>query len=352
MLAQDAERRAEQHAAEDRGRAAGLQRRGPAAERCRRDADRQIEPPDPHAIAIGRCATASARPPRVSASSVPLCSAARSAGSLDRRRGDAAARRGPGDRDVERVGPEAHGDVHVGRVVERVEEVLDDPVGRELHAGGQRARAAVDRQARLGALRPQQHRLEVRERRLRRDGVGLVGAAQDADHRAHLLERPPAALLDVQQGRRGLRALLRRAALGERRQLAQSALQQLVEIGRQARAVHRDLHARPVVARLAQGDGLLLETLDVAPAHVHEPRDDPHARQQDADVDAGLVERRARVPAEREARGADPEQPPCDRAAPSEPRACREDAGRTRPGRRARSACRSRTARCSGRSRR
>ena len=135
-----------------------------------------------HAMAAtGSRAIASARPPRVRASSVPRCSCARSRARPERGADVAAAAGGPGDADLERVLAEAHADLDAGRVVERAQQVLDDPVGRQLHAGGQHARAALDGQARGVALVAQDERAQRRERRRRR-GRGVV-VAQDADDR-------------------------------------------------------------------------------------------------------------------------------------------------------------------------
>src|SRR5436309_2675440 len=70
----------------------------------------------------------------------------------------AAAACGPGDADLERVLSEAHADLDAGGVVEGAQQVLDDPVGRQLDARGEHARAALDDKARGVALIAQDER--------------------------------------------------------------------------------------------------------------------------------------------------------------------------------------------------
>ena len=106
-------------------------------------------------------------------------------------------------------------------------------------------------------------------------GCGASGAslvvAQHADDRAHLLERAPALGLDLGQQR----ALVLGLAFGQRGQLGQAALQQRVELGRQAGALARDLEPRVLVAGAAQLTCARVELLDHARAAAHDQAEAP-----------------------------------------------------------------------------
>ncbi len=179
------------------------------------------------------------------------------AGALDAPRRRAGAAR-PGDGQLERVVAEADAHVDVGRVLERVEQVLDDPVGRQLDPG-RAARAGCPRRV---SRAPAPLARTSSASRWVSVGCGAVGAAasslaQHADDRAHLLERAAALALDVGERRRGgvgvrsARAGVRqRAPSSPRRRCSSSSSSR-----RQPRPVGRDLEAGALVARRAQLGG-------------------------------------------------------------------------------------------------
>ena len=77
--------------------------------------------------------------------------------------------------------------------------------------------------------------------------------AQHADDLAHLVERAAALVLDLPQRRRGERRIGDLPArLGQRGELAEAALQQRVELGRDARPVGGDLELCAPLAHLVQ----------------------------------------------------------------------------------------------------
>ena len=141
-----------------------------------------------------------------------------------------------------------------------LEQVLDDPVGRQLDAGGQHARAALDGQARVVALVAQD------ERRAGDVSVGGGEVGASSSRRTPTISRISSsvarlAVLDLRERRRGGRAVAgdRGAGVGQPRQLAQAARQQLVELAREARAVGRHLEPSALVARRAQLLGAVLQ---------------------------------------------------------------------------------------------
>ena len=140
---------------------------------------------------------ASARRPCVVASRVPWCSSTRSR-ALSMASSPACGR-GP-DGELERIVAEAHAHFDAWGVVERCEQVLDDPVRGQLDAGRQNVGTALDGQPRVVALGAFQQRLEVGQGRLRlRWEIGAV-VAQYTQNRAHLLKRASALALDLDEG--------------------------------------------------------------------------------------------------------------------------------------------------------
>jgi hypothetical protein len=198
----------------------------------------------------------------------------------------------PRHAELERLGGEAHGHLDARSVGERLQQLLDDPVGRQLDAGRQRLWVALDLQARARALRAHEQRLQVRERGLGRHRRIAVVVAQHADDRAHLVERAPALLLDLGQrgsGGPGIRGL--RAALGQLGERAESALEQLVELGGQARALGGDLQPAAFIARMAQLTGARLELAHEPPTRAHEAPDPPHRQGHRGDERDGVGRR-------------------------------------------------------------
>ena len=223
----------------------------------------------------GSDATASARPPRTVASSVPCCSRARS-----RARSIAALAR-------RRAGPETPSSSassakrtrtsYVGGVLERREQVLDDAVGGQLDRRGQDPRVALHRQPRVRAFGVHEQRFEMRQRRLRpRRELGRV-VAQHADDGAHLLERGPARALDVDQRRRRRRAVAGAPAFAPPCVRApRGGAGAARRAAGHARAVGGDLQPGALVARLAQLRRALLQLVRDLPARAHDPADSPH----------------------------------------------------------------------------
>ena len=225
----------------------------------------------------GRETTASAWPARTVASNVPRCSRARSRARSIAARAPPAA--GPETAELDGVVAEAHADRDVRRVLQRVEQLLHDPVRGQLHRRGQRARAALDGQPRVRALRAGEQRLQVGERRLwRRRGERRVGA-EHADGLAHLLERGPALALDrgEQRGRLG-RIVRARPRVREPADRADLPVQHVAELAAQPRAVGGDLEPGALVARAPQLDRPGAQLVGREPARMDEPADAPHRR--------------------------------------------------------------------------
>ena len=114
-----------------------------------------------------------------------------------------------------------------------------------------------------------------------------------------------------------------RALVGQRRELGQPALEQLVELGRQAGALHLDLEPRPPVAGLAQLARARLELGDQARARAHHPPDAPQHRG-DGREDDERGEADQAVPVRHHRLARDHEGQPGERAAQLEPRGGRE----------------------------
>src|SRR5919201_7100442 len=137
------------------------------------------------------------------------------------------------------------------RVLEAVRQaLLDEPVRGEVDPGrkllGRAFDAELDRKPRFACLLDEL--VEVLEARLRGEGGGLFGPAEDADHPAHLRERLAAGLLDDQQGLT-LLLLVRPEQPPRRRSLhghhADAVADDVVQLAGDPRALVRHCQPRP-----------------------------------------------------------------------------------------------------------
>ena len=192
---------------------------------------------------------ASARPPSVVASSAPVVELRPLARPLD---GRAAPRRrsGPATASSSASSAKRTPTSTSGASCERVEQVLHHPVGRQLDARRQRARVALDGEPR--ARRPS------RAPAAPSSWVSVGWPAISAAVRRRAARRPPRASpraccrlsVSISRQRGGGRLGVGRvAAVGELGQLAEAALEQVVELARQPRAVGR----RPPAGRARRG---------------------------------------------------------------------------------------------------
>src|SRR5919201_4775307 len=152
------------------------------------------------------------------------------------------------------------------RVLEAVRQaLLDEPVRGEVDPGrkllGRAFDAELDRKPRFACLLDEL--VEVLEARLRGEGGGLFGPAEDADHPAHLRERLAAGLLDDQQGLT-LLLLVRPEQPPRRRSLhghhADAVADDVVQLAGDPRALVRHCQTSPFLA-LALGPGRPLPRL-------------------------------------------------------------------------------------------
>ena len=216
-----------------------------------------------HAVAAtGSRAIASARPPRVWASSVPRCSCARSRARPARRRRRRGGRRAP--RRGSRARPRRSARRPRRRARRRARPAGARRSGRpKLDAGREHARAALDGQARGVALVAQDERPQRRERRL-----GEVGAS--SSRRTPTISRISSSVARLaSRSARGSpwRPRRRRRARGRRRPAGSARPgggQQRIELAREAGAIGGHLEAGALVARGAQLLGALLELADHA----------------------------------------------------------------------------------------
>ena len=210
------------------------------------------------------------------ASSVPRCSRTRSrARSIDAL---ALPARRTGDGELERVVAEADAHSTPGASSRASQQLLDDAVGRQLDGGGQHPRVALDGQPRVAPLA----RTSSASRCVS-VGCGAVGASEASSRRTPTTARISSSVRRLSRSMSASVAVapaaspVAGAVVGHARQLAEAALEQLVELARQARPVGRDLQPRALVARLAQLGRARLELARHPPARADDPADAPHA---------------------------------------------------------------------------